>query len=69
MLIGRYIFPLLLKLAIKRMNKKMNFQQTGYNPFEKYAGKEKEVKITETKKEKKKSKIDLGEYVDFEEIK
>jgi len=69
MLIGRYIFPLLLKLAIKRMNKKMNFKNPANNPFESYSKNEKEIKITETKKDKRKSKIDFGEYVDFEEIK
>ncbi len=65
-LIGRYVFPWLLKRFINKQQEKFyNQTQSGNSRTERQEG---EVKITGAPQRSSK-KDDLGEYVDYEEIK
>jgi hypothetical protein len=67
MLLGRYVFPALLKGYVKHYSKKfyddMELKKNEQN------SREGDVKISGNKDEKRKKKIEDGEYVDYEEIK
>ena len=64
-ILGRYIFPILLKRYINKKQSQFNQQ---FNPQNSPLDKEGEVSI-KTKPKKSKNDInDMGEYVDFEEV-
>lgn len=62
----RYLFPWLIARFVKRMANKM--QQQAYQGQENYAQDEK-VKVSYIKEDEPKIDPDIGEYIDFEEIK
>jgi len=64
----RLLFPFLLKSFIKRAQKQMNQQFQQQNNSNSREG-EINIKKPTTSKEKAAHKDELGEYVDFEEIK
>lgn len=68
-LIGRYLFPYLLKRFINKQQEKFYGNQGG-NPFtnhNQHQQKEGEIEIKKNPNSQQ-SKKDIGEYVDFEEI-
>lgn len=67
-LIGRFLFPWILKRLVKKMtNNFQNFQNTAQeNHNNKNAG---DITIEYNNTRKKNKSNDEGEYVDFEEIK
>jgi bacteriorhodopsin len=64
-LIVRYLFPFLLVRFINRMQNKMG----GFQAQAENASREGEVKVKYNPETNTKSNSDLGEYIDFEEIK
>ena len=64
--IGKYVMPYLLAKGINRM---ANQHQRRQNFAEQKKREEGKVTITSTAKNKKKASDDLGEYVDYEEVK
>jgi hypothetical protein len=67
-LIGKYIFPYLLRYFMKRITKK--FSQTMNNNYNNPSpNKEGEIHIDYSSEKNSKTNSDIGEYVDFEEIK
>ncbi|RLD43606.1 MAG: DUF4834 domain-containing protein [Bacteroidetes bacterium] len=69
--LARYIFPLFLKNFVKKAQENMNRQQ-GYVDPEEAKQREGEVKIktnTQSKTSEDTTKQELGDYVDFEEVK
>ena len=66
-LIIRWFGPLLLKYILRRVGKKFEQQFKGFDPS---AAKKEEGEVSIDKKPKntRKSKKDVGEYIDYEEI-
>jgi len=68
MLVGRYVLPFVLRYYMKRFSKKF-YESTNNENYEQAYNKEGEVKVDYSNDQKKKQNIDIGEYVDYEEIK
>lgn len=66
-LIIRWFGPLLLKYILRRVGKKFGQQFQGFDPSAEKK-KEGEVSIDKKPKNTRKSKKDVGEYIDYEEI-
>jgi len=64
-ILGRYIFPILLKRYIKKKQSQFNQQ---FNQQDSTLEKEGEVSIKTKPKKSKNDTNDMGEYVDFEEV-
>ncbi len=64
-ILGRYIFPILLKRYINKKQSQFNQQ---FNPQNSPLDKEGEVSIKTKPKKSKNDTNDMGEYVDFEEV-
>ena len=64
-ILGRYIFPILLKRYINKKQSQFNQQ---FNPQNSPLDKEGEVSIKTKPKNSKNDTNDMGEYVDFEEV-
>ncbi|MBT4479069.1 MAG: DUF4834 family protein [Flavobacteriales bacterium] len=64
-ILGRYIFPILLKRYIKKKQSQFNQQ---FNQQDSTLEKEGEVSIKTKPKKSKTDTDDMGEYVDFEEV-
>lgn len=64
-LIVRYLFPFLLVRFINRMQNKMG----GFQSHTDNSSREGEVKVKYNPESNPKSNNDLGEYIDFEEVK
>jgi hypothetical protein len=72
-LFGKYLMPFLLKLFVKRMQKKMFGQQFDFNNFNNQTQnnvdtEDTTINTTNTKKPTGNSS-NIGDYVDYEEIK
>ena len=65
--IGKYIMPLFLKKVVKNVEKKMREQQE--NQYKEDTGNIGETVIAKKPKTSKESNKDVGDYVDYEEIK
>lgn len=65
-LFAYYILPILLRWFVKRTQKKFYQQYQGFNPEAKSSGPSNQ---NTEKKHSQKKLDDIGEYVDFEEIK
>ena len=69
MILGRYLFPFLLRRFIKKLGNKYAQQMPDMDNYYTHP-KEGDVHINKNESAKNKSdKTDIGEYVDFEEIK
>jgi len=69
MFVGRYVLPFVLRYYMKRFSKKF-YERTNNDDYEQaYNKKEGEVKVDYSNDQKKKQNTDIGEYVDYEEIK
>lgn len=66
LIIGRYLMPLLLKYALKKLFKKA-FSINNYDNS--FYQKKPENEVIDNSDTTKKNTKDIGEYVDFEEIK
>lgn len=64
-ILGRYIFPILLKRYI---NKKQSQFHQQFSPQDSNLEKEGKVSIKTKPKKSKNDTNDMGEYVDFEEV-
>mgnify|MGYP001587621207 FL=1 len=64
-ILGRYIFPILLKRYINKKQSQFNQQ---FNQQNSPLDKEGEVSIKTKPKKSKNDTNDMGEYVDFEEV-
>ncbi|REE82217.1 hypothetical protein BX611_1763 [Lutibacter oceani] len=64
---SRYIAPIFLKKVINNVEKKYKEQQQ--NKYEETAGKVGETVIAKKPVEPKESNKDVGDYVDYEEVK
>ncbi|MBT7726355.1 MAG: DUF4834 family protein [Flavobacteriales bacterium] len=64
-ILGRYIFPILLKRYINKKQSQFNQQ---FNQQDSTLEKEGEVSIKTKPKKSKTDTDDMGEYVDFEEV-
>ena len=64
-ILGRYIFPILLKRYIKKKQSQFNQQ---FNQQDSTLEKEGEVSIKTKPKKSKTDMKDMGEYIDFEEV-
>ena len=64
-ILGRYIFPILLKRYI---NKKQSQFHQQFNPQDSTLEKEGKVSVKTKPKKSKNDANDMGEYVDFEEV-
>ena len=64
-ILGRYIFPILLKRYINKKQSQFNQQ---FNPQNSPLEEEGEVSIKKKPKKSATDKNDIGEYVDFEEV-
>ena len=64
-ILGRYIFPILLKRYIKKKQSQFNQQ---FNQQDSTLEKEGEVSVKTKPKKSKTDTDDMGEYVDFEEV-
>ncbi len=64
---SRYIAPIFLKKVINNVEKKYKEQQQ--NKYEETAGKVGETVIAKKPDEPKESNKDVGDYVDYEEVK
>ena len=64
-ILGRYIFPILLKRYINKKQSQFNQQ---FNPQDSTLEKEGKVSIKTKPKNSKNDANDMGEYVDFEEV-
>ena len=64
---SRYIAPIFLKKVINNVEKKYKEQQQ--NKYEEPAGKVGETVIAKKPVESKESNKDVGDYVDYEEVK
>jgi len=65
--IGKYIMPLFLKRVVKNVEKKMREQQE--NQYKEEAGNVGETVIDKKPTNMKESSKNVGDYVDYEEIK
>jgi len=65
--IGKYIMPLFLKRVVKNVEKKMREQQE--NQYKEEAGNIGETVIAKKPQTTKESNKDVGDYVDYEEVK
>ncbi|HHC79598.1 MAG TPA: DUF4834 family protein [Flavobacteriia bacterium] len=66
-IIGKYVFPVILKNMMRNVEKKFN-QQQQENVSREQSVKEGETIIDKTPGQTKKSSDDVGEYVDYEEV-
>ena len=64
-ILGRYIFPILLKRYINKKQSQFNQQ---FNQHDSNLEKEGKVSIKTKPKKSKNDTNDMGEYVDFEEV-
>ncbi|MBK5208099.1 MAG: DUF4834 family protein [Flavobacteriaceae bacterium] len=68
--IGRYILPLFVRKIVDNVEKKMrDQQQQNQNQQEKSAGKVGETVIAKKPSDYKEGNKDVGDYVDYEEVK
>jgi len=68
--IGRYILPLFVRKIVDNVEKKMRDQQQQYqNQQEKSSGKVGETVIAKKPSDYKEGNKDVGDYVDYEEVK
>ena len=65
--IGKYIMPLFLKQVVKNVEKKMRDQQE--NQYKQEAGNVGETVIDKKPTNIKETSKDVGDYVDYEEVK
>lgn len=65
--IGKYIMPLFLKRVVKNVEKKMREQQE--NQYKEEDGNIGETVIAKKPQIRKESNKDVGDYVDYEEVK
>jgi len=65
-LIGRVILPRILNMAVNKMNQAHRQRDEYIHQQKKQEGK---VTIQKTEKKDKKVSSDLGEYIDYEEVK
>ncbi len=65
--IGKYIMPLFLKQVVKNVEKKMRDQQD--NQYKQEAGNVGETVIDKKPTDIKEGNKDVGDYVDYEEVK
>ncbi|MBT8317518.1 MAG: DUF4834 family protein [Lutibacter sp.] len=65
--IGKYIMPLFLKRVVKNVEKKMREQQE--NQYKEDSGNIGETVIAKKPQVRKESNKDVGDYVDYEEVK
>ncbi|WP_372793367.1 DUF4834 family protein [Lutibacter sp.] len=65
--IGRYIMPLFIKQVVKNVEKKMRDQQE--NQYKQETGNVGETVIDKKPASSKESSKDVGDYVDYEEVK
>lgn len=65
--IGKYIMPLFLKRVVKNVEKKMREQQE--NQYKEETGNIGETVIAKKPVSSKESNKDVGDYVDYEEVK
>jgi uncharacterized protein involved in cysteine biosynthesis len=66
---SRYIAPIFLKKVINNVEKKYKQQQQQQSGYEEKVGKVGETVIAKKPVEPKQSNKDVGDYVDFEEVK
>jgi len=66
-IIGRYVFPLILKKMMGKVEKKFNEQQHR-NTSNQQPVKEGETVIDKTPNQAKKTNDQVGEYVDYEDV-
>ena len=68
--IGRYILPLFVRKVVDNVEKKMRDQQQQHqNQQEKSSGKVGETVIAKKPSDYKEGNKDVGDYVDYEEVK
>ncbi|WP_372766041.1 DUF4834 family protein [Lutibacter sp.] len=68
--IGRYILPLFVRKIVDNVEKKMRDQQQQHqNQQEKSSGKVGETVIAKKPSDYKEGNKDVGDYVDYEEVK
>jgi len=65
--IGKYIMPLFIKQVVKNVEKKMRDQQE--NQYKQETGNVGETVIDKKPASSKESSKDVGDYVDYEEVK
>jgi len=65
--IGKYILPLFIKQVVKNVEK--SFREQQQNKYEDTTGKVGETVIAKKPLENKEGNKDVGDYVDYEEIK
>ena len=69
MIFGRYIFPYILRYFLKRVSKQFTNGFNNYNNDQYQQKKEGEIKIDYSPDKNKSQTSEIGDYVDFEEIK
>ena len=67
-LIIRWLGPILLRWVLKKIGKKFEQKFSHFDPTRQQKQQEGEVSIEKKPKNKGKSKNDVGEYIDYEEI-
>ena len=67
-LIIRWFGPILLRYILKRIGKKFGQNFSQFDPSQKQKAPSGKVTIDKNPKNKSKSKKDVGEYIDYEEI-
>lgn len=67
-LIIRWVGPLLLRWMLKKIGKKFEQRFSQFDPGREQQRQQGEVSIDKGPKSKPKSKNDVGEYIDYEEI-
>lgn len=68
-LIGRVVFPWLLKRWVNNLQKRYSQQPFGYGGQQPYEQEKDRVTVHTSKQQNKKSSSKDGEYVDYEEVK
>lgn len=67
-LIIRWFGPILLRWVLKKIGKKFEQRFSQFDPSAQGKNREGEVSIDKKPKKTRKSKNDVGEYIDYEEI-
>ena len=67
-LIFRWLGPVILRWMLKKIGKKFEQRFNHFDPQREQKRQKGEVSIDKTPKSKRKSKNEVGEYIDYEEI-